>query len=342
MEDLKNPGLLPDNFDPRDAWLDEVLGGDEEIVIPKRFRVEGLKYEPQGAYPFCASFATTTLLEYKYSKENEVKTLSQPHLFFHAGGTATGSTFRGNLDVLCKKGGVAYDQMPMRNPKFGREPNWLEEMRAEALSKPFVDPTLLGNYARVQPDAEKLKLAMLKHGPLLIGVYAGGDYYRGGFKRASNVDNHAVLLAGWDENNWIIFDSLWWVEKMGGYGTISLEYPIFSAYAATELPKNWKKQVEKVRSKPFQNALDHYGKQRNVEAEVRFAAQLLDEFKKFGNQSVLDAAGRFWTILINAGVYGGYSLTYYKWGRWYPGDLINFVYHWRRTGEYIFDLNKTK
>lgn len=336
-------GFIQDTFDPRDIWLDEVLGGDE-VTLPPAYTIEGLPYEPQGGYPFCASFASTTMLEYLYNRDGMGRAFSQPHLFFHAGGSKVGSTFRSNLNVAkdLLKGVIPYSKFPMPNPKIGKPEGWFETMSAKAFATPFNEALQLTGYARVISDQEHLKQAIMAHGPILVGVSTKGGYYQGNAKRVSPTDNHAVLLVGWTPTQWQIFDSLWWVEKKGGYGTLDASYTFNSAYAITELPKNVKAKVEKVRSAPFEDALNHYGKPGDHEAEVRFANKMLDEFKRFNNQSVLDAAGRFWTVLINAGVYGGYSLSYTKYGMWQPGDLINFVYHWRRTGGYLFDLNQLR
>ena len=337
----ETPGLIPDSFDPKDAWADEVLG-ESELLIPPTYTIEGLTYEPQGSYPFCVSFACTTLLEYLYGKEGKVFGLSQQHLFFNAGGSKTGSGFRANLDILKNKGAIPYSKLPMPPTDVGRGSGWYERLKPTALATPFEDVHTLAGYVRVMSTEESLKRSIMEYGPIIVGVNAGGDYYNGDAVRTKKEDNHCVLLVGWTPTQWKIFDSLFWVKKEGGYGTLSRAYTFNSAYIVTELPKNWKKKVEKARSEGFENALNHYGKQRNFEAEQRVATELLNEFKKFNNQSVLDAAGRFWTVLVNAAVYGGYSISYRKFGIWQPGDLINFVYHWRRTGQYLFDLNQVR
>lgn len=322
-------GFVPDSFDERDIWEDEVLGSGDIEDVPPSYNVENLVYDQQGKFPFCVSFACSTLLEHLYNKDGMSRAFSQPHLFFHAGGTSRGSGFRANLQILKNKGAIPYSQMPMPGVKAD---DWEEALRKEAIAKPFNEAQTLKGYVKVTPTAEHLKKAVMAYGPLLVGVQAKGDYYSGSAKRSSGEDNHAVLLAGWTPRQWVIFDSLRWVEKKGGYGTLDAEYKFNTAYAVTELPKNFVAKVEKVRSKPFEDALNHFGKVRNLEAEQRNAVKLLDAFKRFNNKSVLDAAGRFWTVYTNCLTYGDYTVT----------DLVNDTYNWRRTGQHIFDLNSSK
>ena len=306
--------------------------------------MQRLVYAPQGAYPFCVSFACTTLLEWKRKQQDGVTLkLSQPHLCFHSGGSERGSYFRANLDTLRKKGGISYAGMPMPGNIWERFDGWHARLRAQALGVPFKDTEMILGYVRVQNDPEALKRAILEHGPLLVGVYAGKGYYRGVPARTSSTDNHAVLLSGWDdEGNWEIFDSLMYVRDDNGVRYLDKSYTFHSAYAITELPRGAKKKVERARAKGFKNCLDHYGKPRNFALEQKVASRLTEEFEKFQNQSVWEAAGKFWTVYVNAVAYGGYSISYKKFGRWQPGDIINDCYHWRRTGQHIFDFNKLR
>ncbi len=337
-------GLIPDSFDPRDVWADEVLAG-EEISLPPKYSIEGLNYEQQFAYPFCVSFAATTMLEWHYKKAGKDVKLSQPHLFFHAGGGVNGSSFRPNLDVLKGSGAIDYDKCPMPTANFGADTTFINKIKQEILSVPFTDPKTLGGYVRIKPDEESIRRAIMQYGPVLVGVNATvASYYTGKGKREKNTDNHGILRTGWDDpaNTLEIFESLGWAKKNSGYATLDRSYTFNTAYAITELPANWREVRDAVRSEPFQNALNHYGLRRDYEAEVKAAALILSEFKRFNNQSVLEAAGRFFTVLINMVVYGGYNISYTKYGIWKPGDILNFVYHWRRTGEFIFDPNKER
>lgn len=350
----ENFGLLEQPFDPRDYWLDEVLGSDEVRQFPESHRITGLSYDPQFSYPYCVSFATTTMIEYAMrEKKGGVVKYSQPHLFYHAGGSEVGSTFRGNLNVAKDKGVIDYDKYPMPDPRYSRPDDWHAIGKAKAFSIPFDNSDTISGYVRIlSNNQEEMKRAILDHGPVLVEVLAAKAYFTDPWHKTTDVrKNHAVLCVGWTKDGrWILFDSLsyvsapkdWGGEMLpAGYRTVSPDYSFGAAYVLTELPKNVKTVVEKARTLPPGNA-ERYGLSRDYPKELEVASQMLVEFKKFNNQSVLEAAGRFWELYIRAIVYGGYSLSYTKWGRWYAGDIINDCYHWRRTGQHIFNFNKKK
>lgn len=338
----KVPGYVPDPFDPRDYWLDEIAAGSATSDLPARYKIEDLEFEPQGSFPFCVSFAVTKMVEYAYRGKKKPFEASQPHLFFRSGGQPWGSGFRANLDTAKGYGCIAEEKLPMPSDVWGNSSGIYESLKNKAFSTDFEGSKKILGYARVSPTEDELKRAIMEHGPVMVGVAASGGYWTEYQKRSKNEDNHACLLVGWDENGWIMFDSLQPSSNFNGYHKLDKSYQFFSAYVVTELPKNVENLVETVRSDGFENALNHYGQRRNLEAEQMAAAELLAAFNRFNNQSVKDAAGRFWTVLTNARAYGGYNVSYTKWGMWQPGDLVNFVYQWRRTGEYLFDLNQPR
>jgi len=325
-----NSGFIEDSFDPRDVWADELFAGETDI--PEYYKVEGLRYEKQGVWPLCTSFACTTLAEWKYERLNEKRyDFSQQHLFFTSGGGEHGSSVRQNLNVLEDIGGVDYKKYPMPKDIMKKPSNWVEIGRKTAKSIPTGKARKTPGYLRVLPFKKSIKQAILNHGPLAIGVNASKSqgYYTGNAVRKTDSDNHLILLVGWDDvdNKWIIFDSLSWVEKNQGYGTLNQDYTFRFAYAMEELPEDWKEKRDEARAVP--GALDHYGKQRVWSKEKDAEQALLKAFKKFKDKSVFDAAGRFWTTYINAIAYGGYTVR----------DVVNDCYNWRRTGEHIFDFS---
>ena len=339
---MKYYGYVGEPFDPRDVWLDEILAG-ETVVPPQEYRIEGLVYEPQGAWPFCVSFSTTTLLEWKLkNKDGIIKSYSQPHLFFHSGGGKRGSFFRSNLDTAKAQGNISYslDTIPVDIWVYPSDTRF-ETRRQESLKIPFTNPDKNFGYIRVNNDVNALKQAIMNYGPVLVGVAAKGDYWNDNHKRSSDTDTHAVLLVGWDSGHWILFDSLTPRANFYGYHKVDISYPFYSAFVITDLPSNWK-EIRDTKRQEFENALNHYGKPRNFALEVEVANRMLQEFKNFKNQSVLEAAGKFWTVYINAVAYGGYNITYTKFGIKRSGDVISDCYFWRRTGQHVFDFNKPR
>lgn len=322
---MPNTGFIDNPFDERDVWEDEILGGVDTKDIPESYRIEGLRYQPQGSYPFCVSFAVTTMAEHWYKNEFS---FSQPHLFFHSNGGKNGSSFRANLDTAREYGMVSESLAPMPERITGKPSDWLEALGGKYKAIPFSDAKKIGGYVRIKSDAESIKRAILQHGPLLVGVHAGsGDYYTGNGVRVKDTDNHAILLVGWTKTHWVIFDSLFWVKKNSGYGTLSISYTFPSAYAMTSLPENWKQLRDEKRSNGWENVLNHYGKEGDHEKEVSTANELARLIAK--NKDAQSVAGKFWLVYVNAIVYGGYTFT----------DIINDAYNFATKGVHIFNFN---
>ena len=334
----KNSGLQPNPFDPRDVWEDEL--GAHEVVLPQHHRTEGLLFEPQGALPYCVAFATTKMAEEVWVRVGVKEQYSQPWLFHNSGGTINGSYFRANLEVATERGLVSYSTLPMPADIWDLKTfSWLER---EALKLPPDATKKVKGYVRVNPDPNTLKKAILRYGAVMTGVAASGGYWEDRAKRpVGKPDNHAVLLTGWSPDAWWVFDSLQPTANFDGYHTLDSSYQFLTAYGVTELPANWRELRDRDRASPKGNT-ERYGRPRDYAAEVSFASEMLATFKRFRNQSVLEAAGRFWEMYIRAGVYGGYNLSYTKWGRWMPGDILNDCYNWRRTGYHLFDFDKLR
>lgn len=332
----KKLGLLEDHFDPRDAWEKTLVGaGLLEVgsqTPPLTFQVQNLPFDSQGAFPFCASYATTTMVEHKYKTYHQL-ILSPTHLFFHAGGSPNGSTFRGNLNVVLNQGAIKNERLPRpEKPSNG----WYDQLKREALAIPFSESFKIGGYIRVDTDEDSLKQALMNYGPLMVGVAArssvGNSYWKSGHKRTSRRDTHAVLLVGWTPKYWIIFDSLQKNMFFDGYHFLDGKYPFYSAYAVTKLPEGWKEKLEEKVHEEFSPCLNHYGKPRDYGAELQAAAKLDKEFDRYKNNRIQEIAGRFFTVYINAVAYGGYSIR----------DMVNDAYKFKREEKHAFNLNKPR
>lgn len=323
-----NSGYVPDELDPRDIWLDEVYAGDTD-PLPESYRIEGLPFRDQGLYPYCGSMACTSAAQFEYSQIGQTVEFSQPKTFYEAGGTPQGSTIRGNLDVLVKHGAIPYKDFPLPKDVNDRPEDWYQINKKTALDLPFRDAKKINGYAKVICLPDHLKRAILRYGCIIVPVAAYGAYFSptGYAKRVNWDDNHLVVLKGWDKNGWLIHDSLSW--KTNGDRWLDISYQFAVAYCLLDLPEDWREKRDEVRKATAPNALEHYGQRRSLAREIEVANELLKQLKAFNNQSVLEAAGRFWTVLTNAIAYGGYSYR----------DACNDVYNWRRTGQHIFDFN---
>lgn len=340
-------GLLPQPFDPRDLWEDELLGGTAEEALPASYKNPQIgAFEPQGAWPFCVAFSVTGMLEGAIRKaQGIVLQLSQPHLFFNAGGGPNGTYFRAALDVAVKKGCISAGAFPMPAQLWDTEA--FDGFKRAALAQPFVNPKKALGYVRINPTAEAIKRAILKYGQVMVGVVASGGYWNADKLRPAGRDeNHATRLFGWDDREgkrgvFYAIDSLQPKANFDGVHTFSQDYEFFSIYALTELPADWKEQQAASRAK-YQTALDHYGKPRNLEAEQRASLALLDAFRRLTDKLTLDSAGPLWTVYVNAVAYGGYSVSYRKLLREMPGDIINDAYSRRVNGREVFDFNRLR
>lgn len=315
-------GYIPDELDTRDVWRDEFFAGATEL--PEEYEVSDLKFRFQQSWPFCVAMACTRATEKKYKEIGIDTDLSEAKTFFEAGGTEQGSSIRAVLDVLVKKGAVNYEKMPI--PPYLQ--NILDALRRTALDVPFGDSKKIKGYARIVPNETQIKQAILEDGGVIVPVAAYGAYFAGGSKRTRKDDNHVVLIKGWNKTQWILHDSLFSLSN--GRNTVDISYQFQSAYSLVDLPQDWREIRDTVRSEGNKDVLNHYGQRRSLEREIEVANELLKQLKAFNNQSVLDAAGRFWPVLTNAIAYGGYSYR----------DCINFLYEFRRSGKFIFDFNQ--
>lgn len=327
-------GFIPNPFDARDYFEDEVLAG-ETGKLPAKFKTEKLKFEPQGSWPLCCSMATTKMVEEAIRRSSGVNwDLSQPWLFFNSGGSRTGSFFRANLETA-RKGNVSYASLPMPDDPYDLSP--FDSMALEARKiAPDASKRILG-YVRVQTDRESLKKAIFNYGMVMVGVVASGGYWKDRKKRPNKDDDHATLLVGWDvDDAWFGFDSLQPSKDFTGYHTFDKDYEFRTAYAITELPSNAKELVAEAR-KPG-NA-DRYGLPRNFQLEGDNGYRILNSLKRFLPPQMVDSAGRDWWKLINAATYGGWTVTEpHKLipFRSVPGDIIRYVEHKFLTGKALF------
>jgi len=322
-------------LDPRLAQID-LIGGPLYRSTPETHQLKLPTAEYQSWTPFCVSYASETMIQYEWSKKGVTQDFSERWLASRSETSKRGAFVKNVLDVARKEGVILSKDCPMLNLDAYRWESWDTIMDVSFLDEQAKErgrKYSIKGYAQLPAhDRALLKSQLLDH-PIGITIGLGRTFnerYRNNFLEPTDKYSvyHMMILRGWDKNDdWLVQDSL----GLSQY-TMSKDYEIGSAWIITDLPNNWKELQEIKKKMEFEIALAHYGQKRRFNDEVNGGAKLLKAFKRFKNQSVLEAAGRFWTVYINALVYGGYSTT----------DLVNDCYHWRRTGQHAFNLNNLR
>lgn len=325
------PGYVPDTVDPRDVYSDEIVSG--ETTLPEHFLTNDNKYLRQGAFPFCVAFSICRAAEWLYKIKTGIDvTFSEAHLFFRGGGNRDGASVRPLLEYARTKGFVLNEELPMPGDLYDLSSfDWL---RARAFA---IEPTgdyKIGGYVRVNPNQNDMARDMMKFHELIVIVAANGGYWLNDkILKAGYYYNHAARWLGFKTSDyWEGMDSLQRDRAFDGRHTFDWSYTPGSVFAITDLPADWREQRDAARLKVAPNNANYYGKSRDFSAEVAMAAKMDKAFKSFNNQSVYEAAGKFWNMYVRACVYGEYSVT----------DVVNSCYNWRRTGKQAFDFDSIR
>jgi len=124
-------------------------------------------------------------------------------------------------DFFVNPGTVAEQNYPAYNAK--KETCRQVAIGAKASSWGYVAQTASG-----KPSVDQMKRALMKYGPLSVGVASGNDWsnYKGGVLSGSACTskqlNHAVQIVGWGDGHWIVRNS--WGTSFGENGFIRLDF----------------------------------------------------------------------------------------------------------------------
>lgn len=332
------------SLDPRDAWKDLIVTGTDRIEIPNIDWSDKLRIEFQGYKPFCTAYSTTKVLDFLINSDSSqdalaLMTNTQP--WGNYTNTVFGFVKNNGVVKQSEYGDISLEYWNLIK-NYG---NKIKYAVSNTIYNKLKKPEKFG-WMRINTNSNVLA-AELQNGPLII-IFGIGETFNTKkdvvepYKKVNFW--HQSVLAGYDKyKGFLVNDSLRGPRGNGKY-YLSRDYPIVSAYQLTaNMPENWKEKQKQAQNEEFGFCLQHYGYPRDLTKEQIVAAQMVKAFRKFNNESVWQAAGRFWTVYINAIVYGGYSLEYRNmFGKWMPGDVINDCYHWRRTGRHIFNFNNLR
>lgn len=291
------------------------------------------EFRSQGPTRYCTAFAGTAIASMFNLKEqpNAVRTVFSPaELFFRSGGSLQGNSLL-NTMIAMRETVVFENDVPTEIPD-GWGVAVYNKLKAKSIAseakKEAGRPFAIRSVSNVTPTDKWLKAA-LKTSPVMIAIPIGSGYSK---KVAPNPlkvsDYHAVVLLAIEEDGTrIIFDSLTFTSGFNGIHRLAPDYDILYALSSIDLPNDWYAVQQEAKNKPFENALNHYGERRNYLAELEKANLLRVTLRS--HPTLLAGAGKLWTVLVNAIVYGSYSIQ----------DVLNYLTNIRRTGQPIFDLN---
>lgn len=344
-------GLRLDQIDPKLAQYDLVFAGEAKPKLrSKDWRPLAPDFRRQLWFPICVAMAHRTVVNCFERVENGQNVEINPAwLFFTGGGGKWGSRIANLGDVGLEKGFVLEKDKSMLDPANFTWSDWsyIEkysvQVTPEALERALAYK--IKAYSWVNPSNMNLVLDAMDYSPLVIAVEIGDTYQNDYAERPTKFSGilHALALLYVDDyGNKYCLDSLQYRGGFDGIRVLAPDYPVLSFYSYRDMPNDWKEKQDQAKQKEFAICLNHYGKPRNLAKEQEVAQKMVKAFKAFKNQSVWEASGRFWTVYVNAIVYGGYSLEYTKGWKWFAGDVINDCYFWRRAGKHIFDFNKER
>ena len=335
------PGVLLGPVDIRLANYDLIfaIGRTDVPAQSKDWRPYLPKFRDQSWFPFCVSFAHRALAAtFEKSQGRDVE-ISPINLFFKAEGMTLGSYVWKNAHVGVRDGFILEKDKPLLDPQMYSYKDWrdINDYALANISKEAeqeAEKYKIKSYQWVNPRDDIAMIDAMNHSPLVV-VIRLGDTYNEKIVTPPNKKGsyHAVLMSYMDQHGQkYIFDSLRHRKDFDGERILHPDYHIVSAYSYRDMPDDWAEKQEENKVKDFEVCLQHYGKKRDLSKEQGTAKEMVVKFKAFQNDSVWEAAGRFWTVYINAITYGKYTYT----------DVINDCYNWRRTGEHIFDFNKKR
>jgi len=335
-----NFGAL-DRIDANLAQYDLIFGAGE-AVVPKDWSGDMPAFRNQGAKPFCGGYSLSNAKYALDHNQNGNKSYNPDWIFYAGGGIQQGSCMPDLMSIVRYQGMVLDEDKPVLNPAKFDYSQW-DKQRADTLNvsvvaKERMKIAKIDSFSILYPQ---FFADALQHSPVILLVEFFQTYYEGlstnyvkaPAKGSKVLSRHFVTLEKFlDNGDFQVMDSITNKAGFDGHRIFNKDYPVVCGYSMRDLPLEWNDIMANQRRTEFWNCLAHYNLPRRFEDEVKVGYQMVVEFKKFKNDSVFNAASRFWTILINMVTYGGYSYT----------DCINFIYAWRRTGKYIFNVNNLR
>lgn len=87
---------------------------------------------------------------------------------------------------------------------------------------------------------------------------------------------------------------------------------------------------------------ERYGKEENRRKELQANAHIYEGIMRTRREDLMEEYMRNQQMYINAVAYGGYNAHYFKLGKWFAGDVINYMHAKINNRTLPFDLNNPR
>ena len=222
-------GSIPSPKDIRDYKLNtETMYqkiNSKAVVIPDTYKLTTVPIKNQGIFPTCVAHALSEIVEFHNKRQSgKFSKFSTEFIYgcrFEGDYDGEGMYIRDALKVIKSYGDVLYTVLPgnsyvqaARSKVLGN----FDELKVEAY------PNRVSNYYRLYGETE-VKYAIVKNGPVVAGMwwYDGAtldDKHIYIYNKDNDKSGHAVLIVGWDNENWIIQNS--WGGTWGDKGLFKI------------------------------------------------------------------------------------------------------------------------
>lgn len=344
-------GFKESTLDERDIYFDQakdhILGEDAEMNDYS----EIYDFDDQGNTPTCAAHAITKLGEWVwYEHQNRRKHFSRGALYVQGNRFDNdpddlhgGMSMRSALKAANKHGFVLEEKVPFGEPWYGESreekyARWKEQVDA-------LDPemeTMKIDYFRVSWWNRNHMMDVLSfQSPIAVSVRSYRGWRDGKAPEGRTKANHAAIVTKFVDMEWLeVVDSMRHSGDDNGVGIMHISN-IYEAWGGS-LKLDLADLADKKITDNY-GVMTRYGYPKDFKAERRASALITHAISIHGNdQRVWEVYTKNMQMYINAVAYGGYNTNYFKWGRYYAGDIINQMYA-EATGQKLpFDLNKLR
>jgi len=212
-------GALFSPIDIRDYLLTSVKHTNHNL--PDKFQLEVLKIKNQGSKKTCVAFSLSEIIEYHNKRDiGKYQRFSTDFIYGCRNDTdykEEGMYLRDALKVIQKYGDVVYELLP-GNSSVTNAINKVNKNFDKLKQQAYINR--ISAYYKIK-TVDELKYSLFTLGPAVCSMKWYNKAYLNSDKiytydKNNDYSGHAVVILGWDENNWILQNS--WGHVWGDKG----------------------------------------------------------------------------------------------------------------------------